>query len=153
MYIETYSFLPIPVDVEDHDPLLLPLYANDTDAGADLKASVDMVIPARGRDLVPTGVKIALPKGFAGFVHPRSGLALKHGITVLNAPGTIDADYRGELKVILINHSDEDFIIKKYDRIAQLVIQEVERAVFQQTEAVLSETRRGEGGFGSTGVN
>lgn len=136
----------------DYD-FVVPKYANHTDAGADLKSSVDMVVPAREWALVPTGVKIALPEGFAGFVHPRSGLALKHGITVLNAPGTIDADYRGELKVILINHSDEDFLIKQYDRIAQLVVQRVESVVFDRAYYGLSETGRGEGGFGSTGVN
>lgn len=146
----------VPVETtrlaEEYD-FIVPKYANATDAGADLKSSVDMVVPARQRVLVPTGVKIALPEGFAGFVHPRSGLALKHGITVLNAPGTIDADYRGEIKVILINHSDEDFAIKRYDRIAQLVVQRVESVVFDRAYFGLSGTGRGEGGFGSTGVN
>lgn len=142
---------PDPED-RDFDYGLLPSYSTMDAAGADLKSSVDMVIPARSRALVPTGIRIAIREGFAGFVHPRSGLALKYGITVLNTPGTIDSDYRGELKVILINHSDEDFAISKYDRIAQLIIQRVEHASFTQAWSPLGKTGRGEGGFGSTGV-
>ena len=137
---------------EDFDCSLVPSYGTQEAAGADLKSSEDMVVPARSRALVPTGIRIAIRDGFAGFVHPRSGLALKHGITVLNTPGTIDSDYRGELKVILINHSDEDFVISKYDRIAQLIIQRVEYASFTQAWTPLAGTTRGEGGFGSTGV-
>ena len=109
---------------------MLPHYANPGDAGADLRSSVDAVVPAGGRLLVPTGVRIALQDGFVGLVHPRSGLALKHGVTVLNAPGTIDAGYRGEIAVTLFNSSKEDFSIAKGDRIAQLLIQEVAKALF-----------------------
>lgn len=133
------------------DELLRPSYAHETDAGADLKAANDAIIHAGQRGLVGTGVSIALPEGYVGLIHPRSGLAWKNGITVLNAPGTIDADYRGELAVILYNTSKVDFIIRKYDRIAQLVIQKVEHATFLNMEA-FDETARGVNGFGSTGV-
>lgn len=136
------------------DPALLPLYANDTDAGCDLRSAEDVIIPAKEYVLVHTGVRIALEEGYVGLVHPRSGLALKHGITVLNAPGTIDAGYRGEIGVILHNVSDRDFAVVRGDRIAQLVIQEyVSAAFFAQVGADLGETERGEGGFGSTGVS
>lgn len=108
------------------------------------------MIPAHGRALVGTGVAIALPDGFAAFVHPRSGLALRHGITVLNTPGTIDAGYRGEIRVILFNTGDEDVTVHVGDRIAQLVVQRVERAEFIRVER-LPGSARGTGGFGSTG--
>lgn len=127
-----------------------PVYAKPGDAGADLRSTVDAVIPAGKRVLVPTGVSIALPNGFVGLVHPRSGLAAKHGITVLNTPGTIDAGYRGEILVILYNTSDTDFGISKGDRIAQLLIQAVEIAKFIQVER-LPDSDRGETGFGSSG--
>lgn len=128
----------------------LPSYANPGDAGADLKSSQDAVVPARGRVLVQTGVKIALPAGHVALVHPRSGLAAKHGITVLNTPGTVDAGYRGEIMVTLYNSTDEDFKINRGDRIAQLVIQKFEHANFIQVTE-LPDSARGTGGFGSTG--
>lgn len=128
----------------------MPSYAQPGDAGADLRSRVATVVQARGRVLVPTGVSIALPDGYVGLVHPRSGLAHKHGITVLNTPGTVDAGYRGEIAVNLYNSSDEDFAIEPGDRIAQLVIQQVERAHFIEVEK-LPDSDRGEGGHGSTG--
>ena len=127
-----------------------PVYAKPGDAGADLRATKATTIPARSRILVPTGVSIALPNGYVGLVHPRSGLAIKHGITVLNTPGTIDAGYRGEIMVILYNSSDVDFEIAVGDRIAQLVIQTFEVAKFVPV-ATLPESERGETGFGSSG--
>ena len=130
---------------------ITPVYARPGDAGADLCASEPARVPARGRALVPTGVRIALPDGFAALVHPRSGLAVRRGITVLNTPGTIDAGYRGEIKVILYNTSDEDAQIEQGDRIAQLVIQRVERALFVPVEH-LPGSDRGDGGVGSTGA-
>ena len=129
----------------------MPIYARDGDAGADLVANEAATIPAKGRALVKTGIKIAIPAGYVGLVHPRSGLALKSGITVLNTPGTIDAGYRGEIGVILFNTTSEDFDIAAGDRIAQLVIQHVSIASFEVVES-LDETTRGAGGFGSTGV-
>lgn len=130
----------------------LPSYANPGDAGADLKSTEDITIPARSRALVHTGVKIALPDGFVALVHPRSGLAAKNGITVLNTPGTVDAGYRGEIMVTLFNSSDTDFSVKRGDRIAQLVIQQVEKAKFIPVSE-LPESERGARGFGSTGRN
>jgi dUTP pyrophosphatase len=134
--------------------LTLPAYQTEHAAGLDLVAAVAEQTPltlAPGeRALVPTGLAIALPPGFEGQVRPRSGLALKHGITVLNAPGTIDADYRGEVSVVLINHGSEPFVIRRGERIAQLVIASVRRAELSVTVA-LSETPRGAGGYGSTG--
>lgn len=118
----------------------------------DLRATEAVtLLPGGGRALVPTGVAVAIPRGYAGFVQPRSGLALKHGVTVLNTPGLIDADYRGELKVLLINTDPvEPFVIERGERIAQLVIQAVEHVDFVEV-AELDETERGEGGFGHTG--
>jgi dUTP pyrophosphatase len=134
--------------------LALPAYQTEHAAGLDLVAAVgehDALTLAPGeRALVPTGLALALPPGFEGQVRPRSGLALKHGITVLNAPGTIDADYRGEVSVVLINHGSEPFVVRRGERIAQLVIAPVSRAQLSVT-AVLSETSRGPGGYGSTG--
>ena len=130
----------------------IPTYAREGDAGADLKSAEHVVIGSREHKLVKTGVSIALPDGYVGLVHPRSGLALKHGITVLNTPGTIDSGYRGEIGVILYNTGFEPFEVNVGDRIAQLVIQKFETAEFELVD-VLNETERGEGGFGSSGVS
>ena len=138
------------VKYEIEDPDLLPKYQTQGSSGCDLHSSIDVVIPSGKRSIVPTGLKVEIPVGFEGQVRPRSGLAAKHGITVLNTPGTVDCDYRGEVKVILLNTGDEDFIIKKGDRIAQLVFSQVFRAIFKKEEA-LTSTERAEGGFGSTG--
>jgi len=128
-----------------------PGYAHPGDAGADLVARVDVTLPPQGRATVPTGVAIALPDGFAAFVHPRSGLAARHGLTIVNAPGTVDAGYRGEIMVNLINHDPEHPAkISRGDRIAQLVVQRVERADFQRVDE-LPDSVRGTGGHGSTG--
>ena len=132
--------------------LPLPKYAKPGDAGIDIYSRIDIVLEPGERTLVPTGIAIALPNGFAAFVHPRSGLAMKHGLTLVNAPGTIDAAYRGEVQVILINHDPKSPIsLKRGDRIAQLVIQRVESAHLVEVEN-LPGTERGEGGFGSTGT-
>lgn len=130
--------------------LPLPAYATPGAAGMDLLAARDMVIPPGGRALVPTGLAIALPEGFEMQVRPRSGLALKHGVTVLNAPGTVDSDYRGEVGVILLNTGAEPFVIARGERIAQAVFAPVTQAVWEEV-VVLPETQRGAGGFGSTG--
>ncbi|HEY9222008.1 MAG TPA: dUTP diphosphatase [Lutibacter sp.] len=130
----------------------LPSYETDASAGMDLRANIDESITLKPleRTIVKTGLFIALPVGFEAQVRPRSGLAAKNGITVLNAPGTVDADYRGEIGVILVNLSNEDFVINDGERIAQLVIAKHERANWEEVE-VLNETKRGAGGFGSTG--
>ena len=131
----------------------LPSYETINSAGMDLRAYLpdgEMVIKPMQRDLVPTGLFMEIPVGYEGQVRPRSGLAIKSGITVLNSPGTIDADYRGEVKVILINLSDQEFVIKSGDRIAQLVIAKCEQMEVVEVET-LSETERGAGGFGHTG--
>jgi dUTP pyrophosphatase len=132
-------------------PEFIPSYARQGDAGADLKSTVLESIEPGERKLIPTGVSIALPENLVALVHPRSGLALKHGITVLNTPGTIDSGYRGEIAVILYNSSKVPFIVTPGDRIAQLVIQEFVSADFELVEG-LPSSERGEGGFGSTGV-
>jgi dUTP pyrophosphatase len=129
----------------------LPSYSHPGDAGADLATTEDVELGPGERVLVGTGLAIALPAGYAAFVHPRSGLAAKYGVTLVNAPGTVDAGYRGEIKVTLLNtDSDRAVRFNRGDRIAQLVIQRVERAVFHEVE-VLPGSSRGEGGFGSTG--
>ncbi len=130
--------------------LPLPVYATSGSAGLDLRAAEAFTLKPGERALVPTGVAIALPKGFEAQVRPRSGLAVKHGVTVLNAPGTIDADYRGEIKVPIINHGAEDFVIVRGDRIAQMVIAPVTIATLVEIDR-LEETERGSGGFGSSG--
>lgn len=132
--------------------LPLPAYQTDDAAGLDLLAAVEepITLAPLGRALVPTGLAIALPSGYEAQIRPRSGLAAKHGVTVLNSPGTVDADYRGEVKVILINLSDTPFTVSRGERIAQMVIAPVSRAQFVETEA-LDATNRGAGGFGSTG--
>jgi dUTP pyrophosphatase len=129
----------------------LPSYAHPGDAGADLAAAEDVELAPGERALVRTGLAIALPAGYAAFVHPRSGLAARHGVTLVNAPGTVDAGYRGEIKVTLLNTDrDQPVRFKRGDRIAQLVIQRVERATFHEVQ-VLPGSVRGDGGFGSTG--
>ena len=134
------------------DPELpLPRYAKGGDAGADIVSRIDITLAPGERALVPTGIAIALPDGYVALVHPRSGLAIKHGVTMVNAPGTVDAGYRGELQVILINHDKTESVsFKRGDRIAQLVIQKVERAEFVEVRD-LPGSGRGVGGFGSTG--
>jgi dUTP pyrophosphatase len=129
----------------------MPAYAKHGDAAADLKSTIDYVLFPGERFLVSTGISIALPDNYVGLVHPRSGLAARNGITILNTPGTIDSGYRGEIKVILYNAGDADFVIRRGDRIAQLVIQEFVSADFELVEE-LPSSERGEGGFGSTGV-
>ena len=131
--------------------LSMPSYAKPGDAGADIYSAIDITIEPGMRALVPTGIAIALSDGYAAFVHPRSGLAIKYGVGLVNAPGTIDAGYRGEICVIVINHDQsESFEIKRGDRIAQLVFQRVERAEFVAVEE-LPESARGGAGFGSSG--
>lgn len=142
----------VPVGLRRLDPdLPIPSYAHEGDAGADLYAARDVVLEPGARALVPTGVAIELPPGYVGLVHPRSGLAARLGVTVLNAPGTVDSSYRGEIMVNLINHDPAATVtIKRGDRIAQLVVQRVEQANFILVDE-LSETSRGTGGHGSTG--
>jgi dUTP pyrophosphatase len=131
--------------------LPLPTYAHPGDAGVDLLSAVDARIEPGARALLPTGLAIALPAGFAAFVHPRSGLAIRQGLTVANAPGTVDAGYRGEIKVAVVNlDRDAAVDVRRGDRIAQLVVQRVERVRFHEVE-VLPGSARGDGGFGSTG--
>ena len=140
------------VQIVNRSPYPCPAYATEQSAGMDLKANLKepVVLQPLQRTLVPTGLFIALPKGYEAQVRPRSGLAIKHGITVLNTPGTVDADYRGEVCVILVNLSQEPFEIVPGERIAQMVIARHEQMEWEQVE-VLDETRRGAGGFGSTG--
>jgi len=133
------------------DGVPAPAYAHPGDAGADLVTTIDVEIPPQARVTVPPGVAIALPDGYAAFVHPRSGLAARHGVTIVNAPGTVDAGYRGEVKVILLNtDATTPVVLRRGDRVAQLVIQRVERARFLQAER-LPGSHRGAGGFGSSG--
>ena len=143
--------MKIKVVNKGHQPL--PEYATPQSAGMDLRANIDSSITLKpmARQLVPTGLYIALPAGFEAQIRPRSGLALKHGITVLNTPGTIDADYRGELMVLLVNFSDTDFVINDGERIAQMVIARHEQGTFEPVD-ILDETERGAGGYGHTGV-
>jgi dUTP pyrophosphatase len=129
----------------------MPTSGNPGDAGFDLRSTVQATIPPGERKLIPTGVSIALPAGYVGLVHPRSGLAVKHGITVLNAPGTVDAAYRGEIAVTLINHGNSDFEVAIGDRIAQIVFQKFEEPNFIRVTE-LPGSMRGTAGFGSTGV-
>lgn len=133
------------------DEALMPSYAREGDAGADLRSAIDAVIVPGERMLIPTGIRLSLPDNLVALVHPRSGLALKNGITVLNAPGTIDSGYRGEIGVILHNASNDVFLVNRGDRIAQLVFQEFTTAKFKLVDS-LDSTLRGDGGFGSTGV-
>jgi dUTP pyrophosphatase len=142
---------PIWVKVIADDDSLIPAYQTSGSAGCDLMSTDNVVIPSGSRLVVGTGLKMEIPSGFAAQVCSRSGLAAKSGIQVLNAPGLVDNDYRGEVKVILYNSGREDFIVKKGDRIAQLMFFPIFQAIFQKAKTV-SETDRGEGGFGSTGV-
>lgn len=144
--------LEIPVVRSDHE-LELPAHATPGDAGVDLRSAVDLTLTAGGgRALVPTGLSIAIPDGYAGFIQPRSGLAYKHGVTVLNSPGLIDSGYRGELKVLLVNTDPStDFEVTRGERVAQLVIQAYEQLSFVEVDE-LPDSTRGSGGFGSTGM-
>jgi len=143
----------VKIQVVNRGHQQLPTYATPQSAGMDLRANLDEAVTLRPmeRKLIPTGLYIALPDGYEAQVRPRSGLALKHGLTVLNAPGTIDADYRGEIGVVLINLSDRDFVINDGERIAQMVIARHEQGDFVVVSE-LDETERGEGGYGHTGV-
>lgn len=143
--------IQVKVVNKGHQPL--PAYATPQSAGMDLRANIDEAITLHPmeRRLIPTGLHIALPAGFEAQIRPRSGLALKHGLTVLNTPGTVDADYRGEVMVLLINLGDKDYVINDGERIAQMIIAKHETADFIAVE-VLDETERGEGGYGHTGV-
>jgi dUTP pyrophosphatase len=143
-----------PVRIVKKDPRVsLPQYESEGAAGLDIRAFLDseVVLPPRGRAQIPTGLFLEIPPGFEAQVRPRSGLAARRGVTVLNSPGTIDSDYRGELEVILINLGSESFAVRNGDRIAQLVVSPVCRASIEEAES-LSVTKRGSGGFGSTGV-
>ena len=143
---------PVEILIQRLDPdLPLPAYAHPGDAGADLTSAVDIELAPGQRALVPTGIAVALPDGYAAFVHPRSGLAVRAGVGIVNAPGTVDAGYRGEISVLLVNHdTTEPVQLRRGDRIAQLVIQRVERARFLEVK-LLPGSARGEGGYGSTG--
>lgn len=145
---------PVEVLLSTTDPSVpVPSYAHPGDAGADLTTRVALTLAPGERATVPTGVRIVLPDGYVALVHPRSGLAAKHGVTVVNAPGTVDAGYRGEISVTLLNtDADQPVTLSVGDRIAQLVIQQVERAHFIQVDS-LPGSHRGDGGFGSTGVS
>jgi dUTP pyrophosphatase len=146
--------LRVPLQQLDAE-LPLPSYAREGDAGADLLATADVVLACRGgRAVVPTGVALAIPTGYAGLVLPRSGLAARHGITCLNAPGLIDSGYRGEIQVVLVNHDPErDYTVTRGDRVAQLVLIRVEQAAFESVAAgELEDSQRGSGGFGHTGT-
>ena len=134
-----------------HPDAILPAYAHPSDAGMDIHSVANLVIPPGGRALVPTGLVINLPPAFEAQVRPRSGLALKYGVTVLNSPGTIDAGYRGEIGVILANFSEKEFSVRSGDRIAQLVIAPVTQPMVIETNEI-DATDRGTGGFGSTGL-
>jgi len=138
--------------LQGSEDLPLPGYMTEHAAGMDLVAAVerDLVLSPGQRALVPTGVAIALPEGFEAQIRPRSGLAIKSGVTLLNTPGTIDADYRGEIRVILINHGSEDFVVRRGDRIAQMIVAPVCRVLWD-VQAALPSTERGSGGFGHTG--
>lgn len=144
--------MPLEISIRRLDPgVPLPSYAHPGDAGADLVTTEDLTLKPGERAVVPTGISIALPEGYAAFVHPRSGLAARHGLSIVNTPGTVDAGYRGEIKVALINHDlTEPVVLSRGDRIAQLVIQRVEHAVFVDVDD-LPDSARGAGGYGSTG--
>ena len=143
------------VKVQGPEGSSLPVYSSEGAAGADLRAYLpqgSVLIGSQGRQLIPTGLVLAIPEGYEGQVRPRSGLAFKYGVTVLNTPGTIDADYRGPVGVLLYNTGTEPFTVNHGDRIAQLVVASVSQAMFAFADIDLFETKRGQGGFGSTGV-
>lgn len=150
--LNSYNVMETKIKIVNTSPYPAPEYATADSAGMDLKADIEapVVLGPLQRMMVPTGIRIALPAGMEAQVRPRSGLAARHGVTVLNAPGTVDADYRGEIKVILVNVSDTPFEINPGERIAQLVVARYEKAVWEETDS-LDDTERGEGGFGSTG--
>ena len=143
---------PLEVAVQRLDPdVPLPAYARPGDAGCDLVTTIDAIVPPGERVVLPTGLALALPPGYAAFVHPRSGLASHHGVGLVNAPGTIDAGYRGEIKIILVNHDLRETVhLRRLDRVAQLVVQRDEQGVWRES-AALPQTERGTGGHGSTG--
>ena len=145
------EMLKVKINNRGRQPL--PTYATALSAGMDLRANIDedITLQPMQRQLVPTGLYIALPEGYEAQIRPRSGLALKHGITVLNTPGTVDADYRGEIMVLLVNFSNEPFIVKDGERIAQMIVAKHEQVSFELTET-LDETERGAGGYGHTGL-
>ncbi len=147
------KILTVKVKIKNTSDLPLPAYQTEMSAGADLCANIDspVTIEPLERVLIPTGLFMELPENYEAQIRPRSGLAFKHGITVLNSPGTIDADYRGEIKVLLVNLSSQSFTLQPGDRMAQMVIARCEQAEWQ-SETELSETKRGEGGYGHTGV-
>ena len=149
-----FETMSIAVKIVNTSNNPLPQYATEGSAGLDLRANLDLTIELKPleRQLVPTGLFIELPAGYEAQVRPRSGLAVRHGLTCLNSPGTVDSDYRGEIKILLINLSGETQIIQHGDRIAQMVVQKIEKIGWQQVE-ILSQTIRSEGGFGSTGKN
>lgn len=144
--------ISVPIrQLPGHDPLPLPQYMTDHAAGMDICAAVpsDREILPGARQMIPTGLAIALPEGYEAQIRPRSGLAMKEGVTLVNAPGTIDADYRGEIRILMINHGEKPFIVRRGDRIAQMVIQRVCRVAWDVRQE-LASTNRGEGGFGHT---
>ena len=153
MELRNFALIMVRIKVVNTGRQPLPAYATEQSAGLDLRANIDapMVLRPLERRLVPTGLRIALPEGYEAQVRPRSGLALKHGVTVLNTPGTIDADYRGEVMVLLVNFSQENFVVNAGERIAQMVIARYEQAELEPVD-VLDETERGAGGYGHTGV-
>ena len=146
--------MSVKVSIINRSHHALPSYSTPLSAGMDIRANLSEPITLQPgeRRLIPTGLFIALPEGYEAQIRPRSGLALKHGITVLNSPGTIDADYRGEVGIILINHSDKAFVIEDGERVGQMVVAQYSRVEWNETDS-LDETERGAGGFGHTGVN
>ena len=146
--------MEIKITILKHGPEDIPKYATQGSAGIDIQAAIDkpIIVKPGKRILIPTGFKVEIPENFEIQVRPRSGLAIKHGISVLNSPGTIDSDYRGEIGVILINHGDTDFKINPFDRIAQIVVTQIIKVNIVKNDD-LSKTQRGSGGFGSTGEN
>lgn len=145
--------MSVQVSIINRSHHALPSYSTPLSAGMDIRANLDAPITLQPgeRKLIPTGLFIALPEGYEAQIRPRSGLAIKHGITVLNSPGTIDADYRGEIGIIIINHSDKAFVIEDGERVGQMVVARYERVAWEETDT-LNETERGAGGFGHTGV-